>query len=158
MTVSSIRDIWLFAHNIIRSSRQLVNEGLKPLNLSSAEGNILLHLLTQDGVTGALRQDDLVEQLDVSRPAVSRALDSLEGKGYVTRDKDPEDRRVSRVLLTERARKTGPRIEEVYERVYAVATEVASQQEIDAFIDLFSRVSDSFSAARSKRKPQGRPK
>ena len=88
--MAEIRDIWLHAHNMIRSARQIVNENLRPLNLSSAEGNILLHLLTQ---CQEMRQEALVEQLDISKPAVSRALDSLERKGFVTRQPDPDDRR-----------------------------------------------------------------
>lgn len=147
-----IKDLWLYANNIIRSSRQMVNEGLKPLGLSSAEGNILLHLLTQDK---RLRQEDLVAQLDVSKPAVSRALESLESKGYVAREKDPEDRRVSRVLLTSKARELGPRVVEVYNQVYAVAAQGISEDQVGEFIKLFSRVSESFTAARGKGEVKG---
>jgi len=142
-----IKDLWLYANNIIRSSRQMVNEGLKPLGLSSAEGNILLHLLTQDK---RLRQEDLVAQLDISKPAVSRALESLESKGYIMREKAPDDRRVSRVILTEKAREIGPLVEDVYNRVYRVATQVVSERELGDFIRLFGQVSLNFARARGK--------
>ena len=79
--MSEIRDVWLHAHNMIRSARQIINRDLRPMGLSSAEGNILLHLSTQGQ---EMRQEQLVEQLDVSKPAVSRVLDSLETKGYIT--------------------------------------------------------------------------
>jgi hypothetical protein len=69
--MSEIRDIWLHANNMIRSARQIINDNLQPLNLSSAEGNILLHLLTQGQEMG---QEQLVNQLDISKPAVSRPL------------------------------------------------------------------------------------
>jgi len=145
--MSGIRDIWVFANNIIRSSRQLVNEGLKPLGLSSAEGNILLHLLTQDR---AFRQEELVEQLDVSKPAVSRALDSLERKGYITREKDPSDKRANRVLLTGRARDVGREVEQVYDRVFSIAAEALSEEAVSGFIRIFGRVSESFSTVQDK--------
>ncbi len=144
IAVSDIKEIWLYANNIIRSSRQMVNRGLKPLNLSSAEGNILLHLLTQGS---EFRQEDIVAQLDVSKPAVSRALESLEKKGYVTRKKDPFDKRASRVLLTEKARKIGPEVEKIYNGVYSIATQVVPEAEIKEFIKLFGLVSERFSAA-----------
>src|SRR5512139_2231396 len=99
--MAEIRDIWLHAHNMIRSARQIINENLRPLNLSSAEGNILLHLLTQGQEVG---QEQLVEQLDISKPAVSRALDSLESKGYVVRQRDPADLRARRILLSDKAK------------------------------------------------------
>jgi DNA-binding MarR family transcriptional regulator len=151
--VSDIRDLWLFAHNIIRSSRQMVNEGLKPLGLSSAEGNILLHLLTKNH---EFQQEEIVEQLDISKPAVSRALKSLQEKGYVVREKDPSDRRASRVLLTRKALEIAPEIEQVYNQVYAIATQGVSAQEIADFIALFGRVSASFSMAQAKKRDQGR--
>ncbi len=38
--------------------------------------------------------------LDISKPAVSRALESLEVKEYVSRQKDPFDKRASTVVKT----------------------------------------------------------
>ena len=146
--MSDIRDIWLYANNILRSARQMVNEDLKPLNLSSSEGNILLHLITQNQ---GFRQEEIVEQLDISKAAVSRALDSLEKKNYITREKDPYDKRASRVLITPKALEIGPQIEKVYNEVYAVAKQVVSEQELKHFIELFSRVSGSYSLARTKK-------
>ena len=126
--MSEIRDIWLHAHNMIRSARQIINQELRPLNLSSAEGNILLHLLTQGKEMG---QEQLVEQLDISKPAVSRALDSLETKGYVTRQRDPDDKRAHRIRLTDKAREIGPAVEQAYNHVFSVAMQGISQDEFD---------------------------
>jgi DNA-binding MarR family transcriptional regulator len=151
--MADIKDLWLFANNIIRTSRQIINEELRPLNLSSAEGNILLHLLTQNDESA---QEAIVEQLDVSKPAVSRALVSLVQKGYVVRQKEPADRRASRILLTDKARLIAPQIEQIYNGVFAIAAQGISEKEIADFIGLFSRVSESFSRARAERPSQGR--
>jgi len=149
--MSDIKEIWLYANNIIRSSRQMINEGLNPLDLSSAEGNILLHLFTQnDGVM----QEDIVGQLDISKPAVSRALESLEKKGYVKRYKDTSDKRASRVFLTDKAQEIRPKIEFIYNEVYSIAAEGVSETEVSFFINLFYRVSENFSNARSAVKSQ----
>lgn len=153
--MADIKDIWLYANNIIRSSRQMVNEELEPLDLSSAEGNILIHLLTRQQ---GLRQEELVEQLDISKPAVSRALESLEKKGYVTRQKDFCDKRASQVMLTARARGIGPRVVEAYNKVYTIAAQGVSEQEIRNFIELFGRVSHNFSAARARKESIRREK
>ena len=40
-------------------------------------------------------------QLGISAPAVSRTLKNLEGKGYVIRDINPEDRRSVRICVTD---------------------------------------------------------
>jgi DNA-binding MarR family transcriptional regulator len=152
--MSGIRDIWSYANNIINSARQMVNEELKPLKLGSAEGNILLHLL---GCEEILRQEDLVEELEISKPAVSRALFSLEKKGFVQRKKDPADKRVSRIHLTKKACDIGPKVEQVYEKVFTLAAGDIPEDEIKNFIELFRHVSESFSLARQNRKKR-RPK
>lgn len=146
--MSGIRDIWLYANNIINSSRQMVNEGLRPLQLGSAEGNILQHLLTRKY---ALRQDDLVEELEISKPAVSRALFSLEKKGFVQRKRDPADKRVSMVFLTKKAYAIGPLIEQVYENVFSAAARGIPEEEINNIIGLFKRISENFSLARQNK-------
>lgn len=146
--MAQIRDIWLHAHNMIRSARQIINQNLQPLNLSSAEGNILLHLFTQGEVIG---QEQLVEQLDISKPAVSRALDSLAQKGYVTRQPDPDDRRAHRVQLTQRALEIGPAVEQAYNQVYTQALQGISPAELDAFLQLFGRMSENFARPSPKK-------
>ena len=139
--MTEIRDIWLHANNMIRSARQIINDNLQPLNLSSAEGNILLHLLTQGQEMG---QEQLVNQLDISKPAVSRALNTLEIKGYVTRQRDPNDKRARWVRLTEKALEIGPAVEQAYNHVYKLAMQGISQDEFDYFVKLFSRISENF--------------
>jgi MarR family transcriptional regulator for hemolysin len=141
MHMPEIRDIWLHAHSVIRSARRIINQDLRPLGLSSAEGNIVLHLLTQGQEMG---QDQLVEQLDVSKPAVSRTLSSLEKKEYITRQRDPDDRRAHRIRLTDKALEIGPTVEQVYNHVYKLATQGISQEELDQFGDLFGRMSQNF--------------
>jgi MarR family transcriptional regulator for hemolysin len=143
-----IKDIWLHAHHILRSARQIINENLGPLNLSSAEGNILIHLLTQGNDMG---QEQLVEQLDISKPAVSRALDSLEMKGFVIREQDPDDRRAHKVHLTGKAHEIGADIEQVYNQIYALALQGISQEEFSEFVKLFDRIAENFARENSKK-------
>jgi MarR family transcriptional regulator, transcriptional regulator for hemolysin len=147
--MTEIQDIWLHAHNMIRSARQIINEHLRPLNLGSAEGNILLHLLMRGQEMG---QEQLAEELDISKPAVSRALDSLEIKGFVTRQQDPNDRRVHRVRLTDQAREIGPAVKQAYNQLYVLAIQGISQEELEYFTKLFGRMSENFTNAQVKEK------
>jgi MarR family transcriptional regulator for hemolysin len=124
---------------MLRSARQIINNHLRPLGLSSAEGNILLHLFSQGREMG---QEQLVEQLDVSKAAVSRTLGSMETKGYVTRQRDPDDRRARRIRLTDRALEVGPAVEQVYNHVYMLATQGITREELDYFVDLFGRMAE----------------
>jgi DNA-binding MarR family transcriptional regulator len=142
--MAEIRHIWMHAHRMIRSARQIINENLQPLNLSSAEGNILLHLLTQGEEMG---QEQLVEQLDISKPGVSRAVRSLEAKGYVTRHRDPRDKRANLVRLTGKALEIGPAVEQAYNDVYTQAMRGISQEELDDFLKLFGRIAENLAPA-----------
>lgn len=142
----SISDVWGLANNIIRSSRIILNEQLKPLGLSSAEGNILLQLIR---VGDMVRQEDLVEQLDVSKPAVSRALDSLEHKGFVTRERDLSDKRACLVMLTPKAYAAAPLLKDAYDQIIKVAEMGLTASDITAFIAVFEKVAANFTLFRS---------
>jgi MarR family transcriptional regulator for hemolysin len=146
--MSQLRDIWPLANSVIRTARQMVNRRLQPLGLSSAEGNILFHLLTQ---ARAMSQEEIVAQLDISKPAVSRALDTLEAKGYVSRARDSVDRRVNRVTLTDRAHSAAASIEQVYAEVIGTAASAVTPAEAAEFIDVFRRVSAVLTAATQDR-------
>ncbi len=139
--MSSIRDVWQYANSIIRSARQIINQELRPLGLSSAEGNILLHMWVKNE---KMCQDQLVQQLDISKAAISRAVDSLEEKGYLIRQKDPGDKRFYQLMLSGNAKQIGPRIEQVYSLVYAQAMKNISPDEFDYLIELLRRISKNF--------------
>jgi len=139
--MSEIKYIWLHAHNMLRSARQIINENLRPLDLSSAEGNILLHLFTQGQEMG---QEQLVAQLDVSKAAISRTLNSLETKGYIVRQRDPDDYCAHRIRMTDKALEIGPAVEQIYNHIFTLAVQGISQDELDGFMALFNRISENF--------------
>jgi DNA-binding MarR family transcriptional regulator len=47
---------------------------------------------------------ELAESMNVSLPAMSRAVDGLYIRGFVDRGEDPEDRRMKRIALTDSGR------------------------------------------------------
>lgn len=144
--MSSIKDVWMYAHRIVRSARQIINAELKPLNLSSAQGNILLHLLMGDT---EMPQERLVDELDISKAAISRALDSLEKHGYVTRRAHLVDKRARLVALTEKAAAIGPAIDGVYNRIFDIVRQGISDDEYDRAVLMMSRIAGNLSAVES---------
>ena len=133
----SIRDIWLDMKGVLRTARQIINAELEPLNLSSAEGDILFHLLT--GSNG-FQQEQLAEQLDTGKAAVSRAIDSLETKGYVIRIRQHGDRRAYNVCLTDKALLIENNIKGVYNKLYMLARKGIDDEELVHIRYLLSRV------------------
>jgi MarR family transcriptional regulator for hemolysin len=110
-----IRNMWLAMKGVLRSARQIIHARLEPLGLSGAEGDVLFLLLTG---SDQLSQERLAEQLDVGKAAVSRTVDSLESKGYVTRERRSEDKRTYSVMLTEAALSVGADIVAIYDDLY----------------------------------------
>lgn len=132
-----IRSIWLAMKGVLRSARRIINEKLEPLNLSGAEGDILFLLLTG---SNKLQQEQLAEQLDVGKAAVSRAVDSLESKGYVVRERRHDDRRAYSVSLTSKTSSAGGKITGIYNELYAQATKGITDDELVHIESLLSRV------------------
>ncbi|MXO64217.1 MarR family winged helix-turn-helix transcriptional regulator [Altericroceibacterium endophyticum] len=73
---------------------------IKPLGLTTGTFPALLELWDTDGLT----QKQLVERLDIEQATMANTLARMERDGLVIRKKDPNDRRVQRVWLTDRAR------------------------------------------------------
>lgn len=62
---------------------------------------ILRILLSEES---GLRQKQLCETMGVGAPAMSETIERLEADGYVERIPDPEDKRATRILLTEKGK------------------------------------------------------
>lgn len=142
----TIRDIWLPANNIIRQARRIINEGLKPFGLSSAEGNVLVNLMLGDET---MTQEQLVGQMDVSKAAVSRAVDALVEKGYVVRRRAVGDKRFCNLLLTVKAQQAAADIEQIYNGVYQRALQNIAPHEFEALTQLLGRISKNFAGEES---------
>jgi DNA-binding MarR family transcriptional regulator len=62
-------------------------------------GSILLPLFEED----ALRMGELARRARLSKQTMTTLIRAMEAKGLVRREVDPQDRRASRICLTERA-------------------------------------------------------
>lgn len=72
------------------------------LGLTRPEWRVLAHL----GAGGAQSQRDLIALTAMDKVKVSRAVAGLEDRGWIARTPDPEDRRISRLTLTEAGQDT----------------------------------------------------
>ena len=142
--VLSIRNIWLDMKGVLRVSRQMINAELESLNLSGAEGDILFHLLT--GSNG-FQQEELAGQLDIGKAAISRVVDSLEKKGYVTRMRRQKDKRAYSVTLTEKGFSIGEAIKGAYNRLFTLAKNGITDEELLHVASLLSRVAQNVQSA-----------
>jgi DNA-binding MarR family transcriptional regulator len=73
---------------------------LEELGLYRGQNFVLTALSEQEG----LAQSELAERLLVRPPTISNSLERMETAGWIERRPDPDDRRISRVYLTEEGR------------------------------------------------------
>lgn len=95
-----------------RQSQVYMNTMLKDYHITSSEYIFLIRLYKQDGIT----QDNLSSFLYIDKAATTRAMQSLELKGYIKREKDNNDKRCNHIFLTDKAWNIK---EELLHRVYS---------------------------------------
>ena len=100
---------------ICHAHRNMVHGELAKLNLHVGQEMFLLRLWEEDGIT----LSEMAEGLCVQQATVSRMLRRIENAGLVTRRKDAEDQRISRVYLTEEGRNLLQPVEQVWTEVEA---------------------------------------
>src|SRR5262245_33573798 len=95
-----LADLWaLTKYLLIDASRDMVH-AIDGLDLSFTQVKALQHL--GDDEPASLKA--LGERLSLSLPAVSRAVDGLVKRGFVTREEDTDDRRSKLVRITPEGR------------------------------------------------------
>ena len=80
-----------------RLQERRLDEALKTLGLTRTTWCILLAV----GVEGHAQPSDIAAFIGIDRTATSRALRHMEAKGLLTRRSGTDDRRTTRVVLTE---------------------------------------------------------
>jgi DNA-binding MarR family transcriptional regulator len=70
-------------------------------------------LLLIEAAEGKINQQDLARKLNCDKVQVVRIIDYLSSSGYVKRNKDQHDRRKYNLEITEKARKSLPKIKTV---------------------------------------------
>jgi DNA-binding MarR family transcriptional regulator len=106
------------------------------LSLSQA---LALHALDTDPL---LSQQDLAARLRLEKSSVSRLVADLERRELLTRERDPENRRLYRLRLTERGRAAHVHLGRGFHRHYdriAAALTPAEREALVAGIDAFLR-------------------
>ena len=104
--------------HLCRAHRNLAESRLNALGLYAGQEAILLRLMEEEGPS----LGELAGALGVEAPTMTKAVQRLEKGGFVRREADPEDARVSRVYLSPTGRRLGPEITAVWQAIEAQLT------------------------------------
>jgi DNA-binding MarR family transcriptional regulator len=123
------------------------DQRLASLDLTHAQWLPLFKLAVKDCDTVAA----LARELDLDPGAMTRALDRLEAKGLVLRERSTEDRRVVRLRLTEEGRKIARKVPPVMAEVLNQHLAGFSEAEWKQLLALLARMVANGDALRSPR-------
>lgn len=136
-------------NRISRNIRRIKNQEMAEYGLRSAHISCLFYLCAEEGLTAT----DLCERCEEDKATISRALEYLETKGYLTRPPQSTKRYKSPLVLTEKGLEVGRRISAKVDRVLEEISVGLTEEERQAFYRSLSIISDSLDAvARIERK------
>lgn len=109
---------------------------LRTFDVGIGQWAVLMHLWANDGMT----QAQLARRVAIEQPTMVRTIDRMERDGLVTRTPDPNDRRASRITLTERGLALRDRLVPLAAGVNRTATEVLTADEVATLRRLLAKL------------------
>jgi DNA-binding MarR family transcriptional regulator len=100
-----------------------------------------LSVLLWPGPEG-MRPSDLAARMRVTKQALNYLLGELERAGYLTRDRDPDDRRARRIVLTDRGRSLIPVIRDAVRDVEDEWADAMGAQRFGQLRELLSELNE----------------
>ena len=129
-------------NRISRDIRRIKNQEMAAYHLRSAHVSCLYYIYSLDGVTSA----ELCEHCEEDKATISRALDYLEGSGFILRPCEGGKRYKSPLHLTEKGRAVGEQIAERIRSILDAVSHTLTEEERAAFYRSLSAISRSLDA------------
>ena len=127
---------------LYRSMMKALETETAPLGIGSGRISYLFMLYINEGIT----QQEMANRLQADKGAVARTLAQLEEQGYVSRRRDPADKRVTRVYLTDKSKALQGDLENAVERVITRLKENIAVDEHDIIKVQLKHMLESLSA------------
>jgi DNA-binding MarR family transcriptional regulator len=128
--------LYALISGIYQKSRRLSEESLKPLRITFPQFGVLLRLPFRDNVT----QKELSDIMDTDATTIMVICDSLEKKGFLKRMKDPADRRVNRLILTEKGKNVLSQAYPLMMKRYEFFVNSISQKELETVTPILEKL------------------
>ncbi len=118
------------------SLNRMIDQHVSPLGLTAMQWRPLVMVRYRDVNTPA----ELSRQTHVDTGAMTRTLDRLEAKRFITRQRCPDDRRVVRIALTDSGKRVAEQILPAVATSLNAHLEGFSRQEIKTLIGFLDRM------------------
>ena len=134
----SARDSFDRMYRAVTIMEQCFDENRGTVDLTYKEMMYIYLIDFTDGCTVS----KLAETIGVSLPAVTKRINSLEERGFVTRTRSEGDGRVKTIGLSEKGRGIARRMDDVFYPVLDRAVSRFSAEEVSAFCRVLEALSD----------------
>ena len=131
-------------HEVAHLLRTHIDRRVEPYNLTRAKWLALGVLDRREGIT----QTELADYLDLDKSTIGRLLDRLEERGFIRREKDPDDRRILRIFIAETAHPVLSELEQVADDVRQQALSGLSKTEQTQLLTLLGKVKENLVSVR----------
>jgi DNA-binding MarR family transcriptional regulator len=128
--------IYALISGVYQKSRRLSEETLKTLQITFPQFGVLLRLSFQDNIT----QKELSDIMDTDTTTIMVICDSLQRKGFLKRMKDPSDRRVNRLILTEEGKNLVSKAYPLMMKRYKFFVNSISQKELETITPILEKL------------------
>lgn len=121
---------------IVRFSHIFMNRSLADSDITSTENYILMYLFSKDHIT----QDEISDYYAVDKGSVSKMIHSLQGKGYIEKSENPDNRRENRIALTEAGREKFSQTKSLLDKWHKEVMEGITKAEFQQFVEVVSKM------------------
>ncbi len=137
-----------YSSHLFRSIQIYLAKELGPYGIGSGQFPFMMLLLHCDGI----KQEELASSLSYDRATITRSMNRLEEIGYVTRERDPDDKRAYIVRLTKKGRSMENVFMEISSRLNDLLMSGFTEAEAASFISMLMRAGENISAENNIRK------
>jgi DNA-binding MarR family transcriptional regulator len=128
--------LYALISGIHQKSRRLSEETLKTLRITFPQFGVLLRLSFRDNIT----QKELSDIMDIDTTTIMVICDSLQKKRFLKRMKEPSDRRVNRLVLTEEGKSIVSKAYPLMMRRYEFFVNSISEKELESITPILEKL------------------
>ena len=126
--------------DVSKNLRYFFDQQMSENGLTSIQSRVLGYLRMEENKGSSVFQRDIEEVFRIKRSSVTSVLQTLEKKGLIRRESVPEDARVKKLLLTEKAKQMQ---EHTYHRLKTMEEEMKAlftDEEFEQFLEYMNRI------------------
>jgi MarR family transcriptional regulator, organic hydroperoxide resistance regulator len=131
---------WLSVARACHLCERALSAALEPHGLEVSHYDVLANVVRDEGLT----QQVLARRLLVAKSNVSALLTALERKGLIVRDRDPDDARLRRIVLTPAGRRITGKAMREHGRIVTLMMGALTPSETETIHAVMGKISAKF--------------